>query len=178
MEPIFKTTPYDTAGLAAAAAGTKSPADSSNVNGHRENVPVTPETDRYTPEEKDASIGLYRIDSDENGKRRISFESPKTVANNKAAPDNPSAPAEKSPNPDAPKRKDEDNKAESCTANTDKVDREIKQLRQKENELEARLRTEKDASRAEALEQELAKVERELNLKDNDRYRRQHTVFS
>ncbi len=45
MEPIFKTTPYDTAGLAA-AAGTKSPADSSNVNGHRENVPVTPETDR------------------------------------------------------------------------------------------------------------------------------------
>ena len=35
-----------------------------------------------------------------------------------------------------------------------------------------------DEMKARELEKELAQVERELSRKDNDTYRRQHTVFS
>lgn len=69
-------------------------------------------------------------------------------------------------------------KAESCTGNTDKVDREIERLKQKREELKQQLQSETDESRIKGLEQKLAQVERELAQKDNDAYRRQHTVFS
>lgn len=66
---------------------------------------------------------------------------------------------------------------ESCTGNTDAVDREIERLKRKREELEQRIERETDSAK-EALEKELAQVERELSQKDNDTYRRQHTVFS
>ena len=79
---------------------------------------------------------------------------------------------------DASNRKEKTQKSESCTANTDKVDREIERLKKKKAQLEQQARTAADPSRREALEKQLAQVERELAQKDNDGYRRAHTSFS
>lgn len=68
---------------------------------------------------------------------------------------------------------------ESCTANTDKVDREIKKLKEKKQELEQQIRSASgDEEKTRELEKKLAQVEQELKRKDNDTYRRQNTVFS
>lgn len=85
---------------------------------------------------------------------------------------------EAEPDGDGLKNKDSGKKTEKCTANTDKVDREIEKLKKKKKELESQLRTEEDEGKRRSLEGELAQVERELRQKDNDGYRRQHTVFS
>lgn len=77
-----------------------------------------------------------------------------------------------------PERKDKDKRAERCTGDTGKVDREIEKLKRKRAELEQRLNTERDEAKREDLEQQLAQVEAELRQKDNDGYRRRNTVFS
>ena len=51
-------------------------------------------------------------------------------------------------------------------------------IKKRKKELEGQLRTEQDETRRQSLESELAQVERELSQKDNDAYRRQHTVFT
>lgn len=65
-----------------------------------------------------------------------------------------------------------------CTGNTDKVDREIRQLKEKREELKQRLSSETDEQRLRELERELSRVESELRRKDNDDYRRRHTIFT
>lgn len=77
-----------------------------------------------------------------------------------------------------PERKDKDKRAERCTGDTGKVDREIEKLKRKRAELEQRLNTERDEAKRAELEQRLAQVEAELRQKDNDGYRRRNTVFS
>ena len=69
-------------------------------------------------------------------------------------------------------------KTEKCTANTDKVDREIEKLKKKKKELEQKAAAETDPEKAERLKSQLAQVERELKQKDNDGYRKSHTVFT
>lgn len=69
--------------------------------------------------------------------------------------------------------------AEKCTGNTDKVDREIKKLKEKKKELEQQIRSASgDEKKARELESKLAQTESELRQKDNDTYRRQHSTFS
>lgn len=70
-----------------------------------------------------------------------------------------------------------ENKTETTTGNTDAVDREIEQLKQQKKQLEEQLRS-AGPEMAETIRQQLEQVERELAQKDNDTYRRQHTVFS
>ncbi|MDE6815898.1 MAG: hypothetical protein K2P71_07705, partial [Lachnospiraceae bacterium] len=68
---------------------------------------------------------------------------------------------------------------EVCVANTDRVDRDIRQLKKKRQELEQKIRSASgDERKIRELEKKLAQVEQELRRKDNDTYRRQHTVFS
>lgn len=76
----------------------------------------------------------------------------------------------------APKKSDG---AKRCTANTDEVDREIKKLKEKKQQLEQQIRmAAEDEEKVRDLEKELAQVESELSQKDNDAYRRQHASFS
>lgn len=104
--------------------------------------------DGYFPSEEDKSIGLYKPSEDENGNPCIDYDSP------------------------------EDNgKSEKCTANTDKVDREIKKLKEKAAQLRQQIRSASEDKRKE-LEDLLKMVEAELSQKDNDSYRRENTVFS
>ncbi len=63
---------------------------------------------------------------------------------------------------------------EKCTTNTDKVDREIKNLKEKQRQLKQEIEaSSKDKDKVRKLEKQLAQVESELNQKDNDTYRRQ-----
>ncbi len=107
--------------------------------------------DEYISSEKSGKkpTGLYRVGQDENGNRKIFFEDPKK------------------------------GKPESCVSNTDAVDREIRKLKEERQELEQRIRSASgDEKKVRELEKKLAQVEQELSQKDNDAYRRQHTVFS
>lgn len=71
----------------------------------------------------------------------------------------------------------EDESGEKCTADTDKVDSEIKMIKEKAEEIQRKL---KYASGEEKfrLEKQLRAVNAELVQKDNDSYRRQNTIFT
>ena len=85
---------------------------------------------------------------------------------------------EKADAPANDRKTDSGKKPETCTANSDKVDREIERLKKKLAELEQQLNTETDERKIKQLESELAQVQNELRQKDNDAYRRQHTQFT
>lgn len=67
--------------------------------------------------------------------------------------------------------------AKTTTANTDTVDSEIRRLKEKQNELQRRLRT-ADESAAAEISRQLEQVSQELAMKDNDQYRRANALFS
>ena len=131
--------------------------------------PQKPVMDEYIPEEKREPSGRYYLEKDENGQPKIYFDDPEQ---DKGA-DGPEPKAA-----DAPKEKADSKKAETCTGNTDQVDREIEKLKKEKEQLEQRLNSETDETKKKELESKLSQVENELRQKDNDAYRRQHTVFS
>lgn len=132
------------------------------LSGNREAAPVqrpeaspaqapekaAPIMDEYAPGEDHTPSGLYWIGRDEQGAPKVYFDNP----------------GEKP--------------AETCTTNTDKVDRELEKLRSREEELEQRLGAETDERKTQELKQRLAQVQAELAQKDNDSYRRQNAIIS
>lgn len=129
------------------------PADK-NADSTKKSSSERPSKDEYIKgnEEGEESAGIYKPSQDEDGNREIQYDKPDEADEKKA-------------------------KQENCTANTDKVDREIEKLKQEKQQLEQQIRTVSDGD-TEELERKLAAVERELQQKDNDTYRRQHTKFS
>lgn len=122
-----------------------------------------PVYDEYLPGEgpvREAS-GLYQITHDEDGTPRIRFDAPQEDED-----------ASDSPKPSAP-----EDRAETTTCDTDKVDREIENLRKIVERLERQLQVVTDGERAEKLEKQLEQAKQELQQKDNDTYRRQHAEF-
>lgn len=120
--------------------------------------------------------GLYHLGRDENGNRKVYFNDPKK-AENKQSQTKPDK-AQDDPQPKAasasPEKTDE-----KCTTNTDKVDREIKKLKNKQQQLEQQIRMASgDEQKVKKLQKELSQVENELSQKDNDTYRRQHASVS
>lgn len=126
-------------------------------------APARPAYDQYLPQDSESPkpIGLYQIARDENGNRHIQTDGDKQDA--KAKPDLSKQP---------------DNQAQNCTADTNKVDREIQALKKEAMRLKGELATTHDAQKAKELQKQLAKIQQELQQKDNDTYRRQHTQFS
>lgn len=126
--------------------------------------------DEYIPSEKQEkrNAGLYRVGQDENGSRKIFYDAP------------PKKDADSEDGGKAPKAEGNDSKKpEICAGNTNGVDREIRKLKEKKQELERQIQSVSvDEKKVRELEKKLAQVEQELNQKDNDAYRRQHTVFS
>lgn len=156
MQPIQNNTAYPTTQEIKETQKQKSAADKDdNTTQKQQNKPLQ---DEYIPSDKEAkqATGLYQVKYSEDGTPKISFDNPrKKAADNKEA--------------------DQD---EKCTGNTDKVEREIRKLKQEKKQLEQKLRTASDPQQTKELEKQLANIEQELQLKDNDTYRRQHTVFS
>lgn len=121
--------------------------------------------DEYVNSEKSGAkpSGLYRVGQDEEGKKKIFFDDPKKS-------DNAGRDGQPKVRSDEP---------EKCVGNTDKVEREIRALKEKKKQLEQQISSAAgEEKKVEELEKELAQVERELGQKDNDTYRRQHTSFS
>lgn len=117
--------------------------------------------DEYISSEKagEKPNGLYHVGQDENGNKKVYFNDPKKA--------------------DKVKADDPENDEEKCVGNTDKVDREIRELKEKKKKLEQQLKTASgDEKKTKELENKLAQVERELSQKDNDTYRRQNSTFT
>lgn len=74
-------------------------------------------------------------------------------------------------------RYEPEDKSETTTCDTGKVDRELENLRKRQEALEEQLRA-AAPEQAEDIRRQLDQVNRELSQKDNDAYRRQHAVFS
>ena len=154
--------------------------------------------DEYISSEKSGKkpTGLYRVGQDENGNRKIFFDDPK--AGHADRKDGCSGEGEDGK---APKVSggSQGKPEEKCVANTDKVDREIKKLKEKKQRLEqqiqsasgdeapfrhpsmsgsapseARVSSNNKENKIRELEKKLAQVENELSRKDNDTYRRQN----
>ena len=134
--------------------------------------------DEYVSSEKSGQkpTGLYRVGQDENGNRKIFFDDPK--AGYAKEQENRS---EKSEDGKAPKvgGDSQGKPAEKCVTNTDKVDRELKKLKEKKQQLEQQIQSASgDEKKIRELEKKLAQVENELSQKDNDTYRRQNASVS
>jgi len=112
---------------------------------------VRPLRDEYVPEEKQEPTGRYWLDRDEEGQPKVRYDDPE---------------------------KSDDREAVRCRGNTDQVDHEIRELKQRADELKRQIAAETDEARRGQLEKELSQVESELSQKGNDTYRRQHTKFS
>lgn len=151
-------------GANAAVYGVKAKAEA--IEEHSEKIDELAEKprakDEYVPSENDEPIGLYKLSEDEDGNPIIDFDKAEDGRNS---------------SPEKSKNDDPEKKTESCTCNTDKVDREIKRLKEKQEQLEQRLRS-AEGEAARQLEKQLESVSAELALKDNDTYRRQQAVFS
>ncbi len=66
---------------------------------------------------------------------------------------------------------------EKLTTNTDRVDGEIRELKEQAERLEQKAKEARDPAEAERLEKELQAVEAQLQAKDSDAYRRQHADY-
>ena len=134
--------------------------------------------DEYISSEKSGQkpTGLYRVGQDENGNRKIFFDDPK-AGHAKEQDDR----SEKNEDGKAPKvgGDSQGKPAEKCVTNTDKVDREIKKLKEKKQQLKQQIQSASgDEKKIRELEKKLAQVENELSQKDNDTYRRQNASVS
>ena len=114
--------------------------------------------DEYVSSEAKEPIGLYSVSQDEEGSRRVLYDDPGET-------------------PEKGKYSDEVDNKETMTANTDRVDNEIKKLRERSLLLAEKLRS-ADPESADKIRREMDAVSRELAQKDNDQYRRRNTVFS
>ena len=126
-----------------------------------------PVMDEYVPEEKPEPSGRYWLGKDEDGKPKIYFD----------APDASDA-SDGDKGAEGPEKSGSDKDGQSCTCNTDKVDREIEKLKKQKQELEQQINRETDESKTEDLKAKLAQIEKELSQKDNDTYRRQHATYT
>lgn len=120
--------------------------------------PAKLNVDEYIPGEAPNSAGIYQLTKDAEGNPKIIFDAP-AAQPEKAGSDK--------------------TEGEKCTANTDKVDAEIKQLKKKKEQIEQEMAHAKDnPEKQEKLEKQLQQMEHELSSKDNDTYRRQHSQFT
>lgn len=111
--------------------------------------------------------GLYWLEQSGNGNPKILFDDPKKVCND----DGEGQPKVKSDN--------SQKAAKKCTTNTDKVDREIKKLKEEKKQLEQQIQAASgDEKKIKELEKKLTQIESQLSQKDNDTYRRQNAIVS
>lgn len=98
----------------------------------------------------------------------------------KAAEGAEDAPTEGKKADDAPKAEggEPTQKSKSATYNTDKVDAEIKRLREQKQQFEKQLQSATDPRQAVMLQKQISRLEKELQQKDNDAYRREHAEKS
>lgn len=110
--------------------------------------------------QQSAGTGMYKVSHDEKGQQIIQVDK-----NQEDMQDQPKTESQ---------NEGEKPVIVKTTGNTDKVDKEIEKLKQSKTQLEQKIAAAKDTREKESLESQLAQVEAELKMKDNDTYRRQH----
>lgn len=154
--------------------------DTENKSG---DIPIP--KDEYISSEKSGSRpgGLYHMGKDENGNPKVLYDDPQKIGST----DGNGEPGVRANSPEKDKEAEplkvksdhREDDAEKVTGDTDGVDREIEKLKKQEQQLEQQIRKAfGDERKTRELEKKLAQIERELSQKDNDTYRRQHTVFT
>lgn len=119
---------------------------------------------------------MYRVGQDAFGNRKILFDDPKASHTNGKGDCSREGENGKKPRVGG---NGQEKPAEKCVTNTDKVDREIKRLKEKRQQLEQQIQTASgDERKIRELEKKLAQIENELSQKDNDTYRRQNASVS
>lgn len=139
--------------------------------------------DAYISSEKSGKepTGLYWVGQDENGNRKIFYDDPKAArGEGKEEPKADADRAREAADGKEPKAGGNNREEpEKCVGDTNAVDREIQKLKDKKQQLEQQIHSVSgDENKIRELKKKLAQVEQELSQKDNDTYRRQHTVFS
>lgn len=149
--------------------------------------PLNEPHDEYIPsnDKSENSAGVYKLKQDEDGQKKIVFDRTDSAEKKGEQPEvNPEPSAEPSFDSDQPEGADgtkgsDDNAESECTTNTDKVDREIKKLKEEKKQIEQELKTnQNDEDKRKELEQQLTQVESELSMKDNDAYRKQNATYT
>lgn len=74
--------------------------------------------------------------------------------------------------------KDEKPKIMKCTVSTDKVDSEIKKLKEQRQATKQQLNQAENPEEKATLQKKLANIEMELQAKDNDAYRKQNATYT
>lgn len=182
MEPIFSDFP-DFSGVQTSPALRPLSSQQTKEGDGTENsaaplCPQRPTRDTYVPEEKQEPSGRYWIDKGEDGTPKVYFDAPAQAAPTPSEQQNGTDKAVGGSGEKAEQKKASGKGEEICRSSTDKVDREIEKLKKKLEELQRQLASETDETKRQVLEQKLSQVTQELRQKDNDAYRRQHTVFS
>jgi len=90
-----------------------------------------PVTDEYIPEENPEPSGRYWLGKDEDGKPKIYFDDPKRAEDTPDASDA----SDGDNGAEGPEKSGSDKDVQSCTCNTDKVDREIEKLKKQKLKL-------------------------------------------
>lgn len=153
----------------AAQNAEKEKADNVKGAAETEGTKTAQPQDEYISSEQSGAkpTGLYRVGQDEEGNRKIFYDDPKKAG------------SEDGKEPPKVNGKKPEEEEEEYVANTDEVDREIRELKEKKSQIERQIRSAAgDEEKTEELEKKLTQVENELKQKDNDTYRRQHTKVS
>lgn len=148
--------------------------------------PLNEPHDEYIPsdEQSENSAGIYQLKQDEDGQKKIVFDRTDSTEKKGEQPEvNPEPSADPSSDSDQPEgvdgTKGSDEEESKCTTNTDKVDREIKKLKEEKKQIEQELKSnQNDEDKRKDLEQQLTQVESELSMKDNDAYRKQNATYT
>ena len=125
--------------------------------------------DEFIPSEKAEPAGLYKVLHDDEGNPKIEFDDPRKKTADSNIPE---------PVKETPEKSKSEPEPLICTTNTGKTDREIEKLREKKADLAQKIRTASTPQKAEILKRELARIESELQQKDNEAYRRQNAAVT
>lgn len=158
-------------------APSKAATEQTSVSGIKDGHP---RFDEYVKNDKVVSgAGIYSVERDENGNPVVVFENPEKPSQESPDPAKPPAEGEK---PEIVKSKssaeDEKPVIEKCTVNTDRVDAEIKKLKEQLQTIQKQLSQAENAEEQEALKKQLTTIEAELRAKDNDAYRKQNATYT
>ncbi len=121
------------------------------------------EPDQYSPRQAQPPSGLYWVEPGENGPR---------IRQDGATP------AQEDQDPEKPEKEEPKESVERTTTDTDEVDREIKRAKEKASQLQQQVDHAPEGPERDRLEKQLRQAENEVQLKDNDTYRRQHAKIS
>lgn len=149
---------------------------------------VTPDHKRFDTYEKSdeklpaSETGIYHLSKDEDGNPKIVFDAPDRMEKDSDklsdAEDNlmsDEAP-QKVDGSDSPKEEPE---TTQCITNTDKVDKEIKKLKEERKQILQELgKAGEDEEKQADLQKRLSELDAELQAKDNDAYRKQHATHT